>query len=69
MITDNGLKEVAALKNLEELYIGGNKITDEGLKQLVGLKQLKILNVHNTKVTSDGIMALQEALPQCEIQK
>jgi internalin A len=44
-ITDAGLKELAALKNLQWLEPGGTKITDAGLKELAGLKNLQWLNL------------------------
>jgi internalin A len=33
-ITDAGLKELAALKNLQTLNLNGTQITDAGLKEL-----------------------------------
>jgi hypothetical protein len=33
-VTDAGLKELAPLKNLTELYLTGTKVTDAGVKEL-----------------------------------
>ena len=45
-MTDAGLKELAALKQLQSLdLIGCNKVTDAGLKELAALKQLQSLNL------------------------
>ncbi len=62
------MKELAAVKSLEALYLGNNAITDSGLKELAALKNLKTLNVHRTKVTAAGMKALREVLPRCEIR-
>lgn len=44
-IEDNGLKEIAMLKNLEELDLSENCISENGLRQLVGkLNKLQSLN-------------------------
>src|SRR6516225_6556547 len=50
-ITDAGLKEVAAYKQLQALDLFGTKVTDTGIKHLVGLKHLQSLNLAFTKVT------------------
>src|SRR5262245_6410776 len=42
-IKDVTLKDVAALKQLDNLIIGGTKITDAGLKELAACKQLRRL--------------------------
>ena len=33
-VTDAGLKELARLKQLQSLWLGGTKVTDAGLKEL-----------------------------------
>ena len=54
-ITDEGLKEVAKLKQLEGLYLGHTKITDVGLKEVAKLQQLSKLGLVNTKITDAGL--------------
>ena len=44
-MTDAGLKELAGLKNLQTLDLGGTQVTDAGLKELAGLKSLQSLNL------------------------
>jgi hypothetical protein len=62
-----GLKELAANKELETLFLPGTGVTDTGLKHLATLKNLKLLNLYYTKVTDAGVAELQKALPQCDI--
>jgi len=68
-LTDAGLKELAGLNGLEELYLSGPQITDAGLKELAGLKSLKTLQLRGTKVTAAGVAALQKKLPACKIYR
>lgn len=57
------------LKNLEELYLGGNKyITDQGLASLTGLKKLRLLDLNNTSCGQVGALALKKKLPDCKIR-
>ena len=67
LLKDEGLKEVAKLRNLEKLNLERHNITDTGLKELTELKQLKELNLRRTKVTYSGVTKLQNALPKCNI--
>ena len=53
-ITDVGLKEVAKLQNLEELYLP-TQITDAGLKEVAKLQQLTRLNLDYSKITDEGL--------------
>ncbi len=57
-VTDAGLKELAALKNLTTLMLGGAKVTDAGLKELAALKSLTTLNLNGTAVTDAGLKEL-----------
>ena len=66
-ISDAGLAQLKDLQNLESLNLFGTQITDKGLSELTSLKNLKRLYVWGTQVTPDGVKALQEALPELEI--
>ena len=66
-ITDEGLKELAKLQQLEELYMYRTQITDAGLKELARLQKLESLSVIGTKVTKAGVAELKKALPNCLI--
>lgn len=57
-VTDAGLKELATLKNLQDLGLGSTKVTDAGLKELAGFKKLQKLNLNFTKVTDAGLKVL-----------
>ena len=44
-MTDAGLKELAALKNLTTLDLSDTEVTDAGLKELAALKNLTTLDL------------------------
>jgi internalin A len=66
-VTDAGLKELSALKQLTELDLRKTQVTDEGLKELSALKQLTSVNLYATNVTDEGVAELQRTLPNCRI--
>jgi hypothetical protein len=39
-VTDAGVKELAALTRLEELYLQGTKVSDESVRDLIKLRRL-----------------------------
>ncbi len=54
--SDEGLRYVARLEDLEKLYIwNAYKISDDGIDHLRGLKWLKILNVSNSRITDKAL--------------
>ena len=64
-VTDNDLKALAPIKNLEILDLSDTKVTDAGLKELAPLTKLKSLTLPNTHVTDAGLkelVALKESL-------
>jgi hypothetical protein len=65
-LTDVGLKELTALKQLTHLDLSGTKLTDAGLKELAALKQLTCLDIVGTKVTAAGMKEFRKALPKCD---
>jgi len=69
-VTDAGLKELAALKQLQSLnLIRCEKVTDAGLKELAALKQLQSLDLRGCdKVTDAGLKELA-ALKQLQSLK
>ena len=68
-VTDAGLVHLKGLKNLVSLQIVHTNITDAGLVHLEGLTGLKELFLMNTKVTDAGVKQLQQALPNCKIER
>ncbi len=44
-VTDAGVKELAALQQLQSLNLQETEVTDAGLKELTALKQMQTLNL------------------------
>ncbi len=65
--TDAGLADVAALTQLEALWIGGDQVTDVGLSHLEKLPNLQHLSLSHTKVTAKGLEKFHHARPECSI--
>ena len=57
-VTDAGLKELAALKNLTTLDLGGTQVAGAGLKELATLTSLTTLRLWGTQVTDAGLKGL-----------
>jgi hypothetical protein len=57
-VSDAGLKELAALKNLTTLDLWRTSVSDAGLKELAALESLNTLHLGGTKVTDAGMTAL-----------
>ena len=68
-VTDAGLEQLVGLTKLESLVLTGTKVTDAGLDCLKGLKSLQSLDVRNSMVTTAGVKQLQQALPNCKIER
>ena len=61
-MTDAGLKELAALKNLTiARTCPDTQVTDAGLKELAALTNLTALYLNDTKATDEGVKELQKA--------
>ena len=57
-MTDTGLKELAALTQLQTLDLSQTSVTDAGLHELAGLKELIRLILSETRVTDAGLTEL-----------
>jgi hypothetical protein len=58
-LTDDGLRPISALTNLEWLDVGtGTKITDRGLVTIGGLSHLTYLCINGDQVTDRGVRFL-----------
>jgi len=66
-VTNAGLKDLAALKNLTTLDLYGLRVTDAGLKELAPLKNLTALSLNSPGVTGAGVVQLRKELPGCTI--
>jgi len=61
-ITDDGMKSVRLMRELERLHLENTAITDEGIAELAALGKLEYLNLYGTKV-SDGIFDTFAKIP------
>jgi internalin A len=68
-ISDAGLEHLSVLTNLVYLNLCNTKITDAGLEHLKKLKALRKLDIQYTNVTDQGLKDLQQALPDCKIER
>lgn len=57
-LTDKGLKQVLAFKNVVRLYLSNTKITDTGLLQLAKLESVTELSLNGTQITDQGLKTL-----------
>jgi hypothetical protein len=57
-ITDDGVKNLADLKQLTDLGLAQTKVTDAGLKYLTGLTELKSLSLSFDNITDAGLESL-----------
>jgi hypothetical protein len=62
-LTDDGLKTIATISQLEDIWINGNDLTDSGIKSLAGCRSLTHITLTAKKVTDAGIKELA-ALPR-----
>jgi protocatechuate 3,4-dioxygenase beta subunit len=60
--SDDGLKQLAGLKQLRSLWIGMNRarLTDAGVRHLAGLTTLEQLDLQRAEVTDAGVAALKD---------
>lgn len=67
-LSDNGLRHVAEMPNLERLGLEHTQVSDEGLQSLLNLPKLEVafLMGTNTRVSEEMIEKLEEALPGCD---
>ena len=68
-VSDAGLQELKGLTQLQWLDLGSTKVSDAGLGYLKGLIQLRELDLFGTNVTDAGVKNLQQALPNCHIER
>lgn len=57
--TDEGLKHLAKLKNLQRLHLARTEVGNGGLAHLSGLTKLEYLNLYETKVGDAGLAHLK----------
>ena len=67
-VTDAGLGVLSKLKQLEWLWIDGNQSTELGLSHLHDLHSLRTIRLDLQSIDGDLIVALEDALDNCEIE-
>lgn len=67
--TDNSLLQLRTIHRRYGLDLTGCGITDAGLRKLEGLTNLRVLILRSTEVTDEGVKRLQQALPECRIER
>ena len=65
-VTDDTLKYVQRLTQLQNLELAGTKVTDTGLESLRGLPRMMWLDLSKTGITDNGLTNLY-LLPTCGI--
>jgi len=68
-VTDVDLAVLKRFSGLEYLTLNNTHITDVGLPHLYGLAYLQVVDLRQTQVTDAGVQELQQALPECTIER
>jgi len=66
-VTDNDLKLLRSMPELQSIGLEGTAISDGGLRHLRGLRHLKQIYLNSTQVTEDGIDWLRKEFPELSI--
>ena len=66
-VTDNDIKVIVSLNQLQRLSLRGMPITDAAVDQLTRFQNLQYLDVRQTQISAQGLSRLKEALPSCEV--
>jgi hypothetical protein len=67
LVTDEGVRALAGMEELEVLWLTRSRITDASIAVLSQLTALRELNVSCTEITAQGLRELRRALPLCRI--
>ncbi len=69
-VSADGLRAVAGLPRLRNLYLQGDNVTDAGLRHLEAMQGLRVLRVDGCpNVTEAGVERLKKALPGCKVYR
>jgi hypothetical protein len=66
-VSNGALEHLKGLNQLHELSLALTNVSDAGLEHLKRLSRLRRLDLCGAKVSGNGAMALQEALPNCNV--
>jgi len=70
VLTDEGVKQLASLENLESLHLGNARIGKAGMASLAGLRKLKRLQIpFCANVTDEDVEDLIAAVPGLEVTR
>lgn len=64
-----GVGALRGMENLESLWLDGTRVKGVGLLQVQHLKSLRRLHLAGVEASDEEIRAIQEALPECLIQR
>jgi hypothetical protein len=67
-ISNDVLRYVALLDQVNNIHVGGAKIDDEGLMHIGNLKQLQFLGLYNTSVTTQGVSRFKAECPGADVR-
>ena len=68
-VRDEALQNLSKLPRLARLNLNNSDITDSQLRYLKGLAQLRLLELEAPRVTDEAVKELQQALPNCQIDR
>jgi hypothetical protein len=68
-LTNDGLREVGKVTQLEWLTIGGTNVTDSGLASLVDLERLRALWIDRSTISDAGLLTLQHLVRLSSINR
>jgi hypothetical protein len=66
-INDTGMKQIAAMKNLQCLSMKHTEISSDGLDHLQSAKSLRVLVVCDKTISEADAIAFEKAKPDCEV--
>jgi hypothetical protein len=70
VLTDDGVKQLSSLKNLESLHLGNAQIGKAAMESLAGLKKLKRLYIpFCPDVSDEDVAKLTAAIPGLEVTR
>ncbi|HEY2839795.1 MAG TPA: hypothetical protein VGJ26_11635 [Pirellulales bacterium] len=67
-ITDEGLRCLVRVRDLEILQLESTAVTDAGLVYLEPITTLKEVRLTGTKVSDEGVAKLQRNIPKCTVE-
>jgi hypothetical protein len=66
-ITDEGVRHLAVVSNLEEVHLGGTQISDDALASLRELPKIRRLSLNGTRITDASIRYFKEIVTLKEL--